>query len=116
MRYHQLKPLLQAAMAEAARLGAAALVVRQLDVDEVLGRCLGLALSGFPNFTALKLRELNLYDEAMGARARAGHGRTALVLCGRPAPAPLTPYPFTYRYPHPHPHGMNCSAPSTQAT
>ncbi|GLC33896.1 RNA-DNA hybrid ribonuclease [Pleodorina starrii] len=66
VRHHQLKPLLQAAMAEAARLGASRLVVRQLDVDEVLGRCLALALSGFPNFTVMKLRELNLYDEAMG--------------------------------------------------
>ncbi|PNH10369.1 Protein NLRC3, partial [Tetrabaena socialis] len=62
----QLKPLLQAALAEASRLGAPQLVVRQLDVDEVLGRCLALALEAFPAFSALKLYELNLYDEALG--------------------------------------------------
>ncbi|GFR48146.1 hypothetical protein Agub_g9977 [Astrephomene gubernaculifera] len=65
--HRQLKPLLQAALAEAARLGAARLVVRQLDVDAVLGRhCLGLALAAFPNFNQLELRELNLYDECVG--------------------------------------------------
>lgn len=75
VHYHQLKPLILAAMAEAARLGAMALVIRQLDVDEVIGRCLALALGGFPNFTALKLRELNLYDEAMGAFLYKSEGR-----------------------------------------
>ncbi|GLI60366.1 hypothetical protein VaNZ11_002491 [Volvox africanus] len=69
----QLKPLLQAAMAEAARLGVPTLVIRQLDVDEVVGRCVALALSGFPNFKTIKLRELNLYDEAMGHLSGALH-------------------------------------------
>ncbi|KAG2424627.1 hypothetical protein HXX76_014352 [Chlamydomonas incerta] len=81
--HEQLKVALQASMAEAARLGATRLVVRQLDVDEVLGRGLGLALAAWPCFGTLKLQELNLYDEAMahlcGALHCAEHLR-ALVL------------------------------------
>ncbi|KAG2496529.1 hypothetical protein HYH03_005353 [Edaphochlamys debaryana] len=79
VRHGQLKPLLQASMAEAARKGATSLVVRQLDVDEVLARsCLALAMTAFPNFARLKLKELNLYDEAMGHLCGALHASDSL--------------------------------------
>ncbi|KXZ55437.1 hypothetical protein GPECTOR_3g87 [Gonium pectorale] len=68
-----LRPLLQAALAEAARRRVPLLRLVQLDVDETLGRCVGLALEAFPNFVELELRELNLYDEALGHLCGALH-------------------------------------------
>jgi hypothetical protein len=77
-----LKPLLAAALAESARLGASLLVVSQLDVDEVLARYLiAMALAGFPCFQQLRLVELNIYDESIGSSSCGARKGSPQAVC-----------------------------------
>ena len=59
------KALIQASFEAAARMHTRRVRLSWVDLDAVLGRCIGMGLAAYPNLDTLALRELNVYDEAI---------------------------------------------------